>query len=51
MNDIEVLREIISRIFSAGPDPDIQRIKLGVCRDFSVNVPKNSAILAAATPE
>ncbi|MFY9195334.1 MAG: tRNA uridine(34) 5-carboxymethylaminomethyl modification radical SAM/GNAT enzyme Elp3 [Methanoculleus sp.] len=51
MNDTTILREIISRIFSAGPEPDIQRIKLEVCRIYGADMPKNSAILAAATPE
>ncbi len=51
MNDTGILREIISRIFSTGPDPDIQRIKLAVCREYSADMPKNSAILAAAAPE
>lgn len=51
MTEIEILREIISRILSAEPDPDVQRIKLEVCRIYGVNMPKNSAILAAATPE
>ena len=51
MNDTEFLREIISRIFSAGENPDIQRIKLEVCREYGVNMPKNSTILACATRE
>ena len=52
MNDTDTLREIISRILSAGPDPaDIQRIKLEVCREHGANMPRNSAVLAAATPD
>jgi len=52
MNDTDISREIISRILSAGPGPvDVQKIKLDVCREYSANMPKSSAILAAATPE
>jgi elongator complex protein 3 len=52
MNNTETLREIISRILSTGPGPvDIQKIKLSVCRDYSVDMPRNSAVLAAATSE
>ncbi|SCL74512.1 coproporphyrinogen III oxidase [Methanoculleus chikugoensis] len=52
MNDTNILREIISRIFSTSPSPaDVQKIKLEVCREHSANMPKNSAILAAATPD
>ena len=50
MNDIDPLREIISRILSFGENADVQKIKLEVCREHSVNMPKNSAVLAAATP-
>ena len=50
MNDIDPLREIISRILSFGENADVQKIKLEVCRTYGVNMPKNSAILAAATP-
>lgn len=50
MNDTETLREIISRILSPAPGPvDVQKIKLDVCRERGSNMPKNSAILAAAT--
>ncbi len=52
MNDIDTLREIISRILSARPDPaGIQKIKLDLCRERGAGMPKNSAILAAATPD
>ncbi|MCK9306988.1 MAG: radical SAM protein, partial [Methanoculleus sp.] len=52
MNDTDTLREMISHILSAGPGPaDIQKIKLEVCRKYCISMPKNSAVLAAATPE
>lgn len=52
MNEDEIYREIISRIYSAGWETvDIQKIKLEICRQYSVSMPKNSAILAAARPE
>ena len=48
MDEHDIYREIISLIFSS-PNPDIQSIKLSVCRKYSLDVmPKNSAILAAA---
>ncbi len=51
MEEHTIYRELISLIFS-DPNPDIQRIKLAVCRKYSLDVmPKNSAILAAAQPE
>ncbi|MDU9376042.1 tRNA uridine(34) acetyltransferase [Methanocorpusculaceae archaeon Sp1] len=51
MDEHDIFREIISLIFSS-PNPDIQSIKLAVCRKYSLDVmPKNSAILAAAEPE
>jgi elongator complex protein 3 len=49
MEEGQVYREIISRIFSAEDIPDIHRIKLEVCRKYGFShVPKNSEILAAA---
>jgi elongator complex protein 3 len=52
MNQTEIFREMISRILSAGPGPvDIHQIKLEICRKYGVNMPKHSAILAAAAPE
>ncbi len=51
MEEHAIYREIISLIFS-DPDPDIQHIKLSVCRRYALDVmPKNSSILAAAKPE
>ncbi|HJJ92872.1 MAG TPA: radical SAM protein, partial [Methanocorpusculum sp.] len=51
MDKHTILREIISLIF-ASSFSDIQSIKLFVCRKYSLAaMPKNSAILAAATPE
>ncbi|HJK26552.1 MAG TPA: tRNA uridine(34) 5-carboxymethylaminomethyl modification radical SAM/GNAT enzyme Elp3, partial [Methanocorpusculum sp.] len=51
MDEHTIHREIISLIF-ASSDPDIQSIKLSVCRKYSLDaMPKNSAILAAATPD
>ncbi|WP_042698318.1 tRNA uridine(34) 5-carboxymethylaminomethyl modification radical SAM/GNAT enzyme Elp3 [Methanocorpusculum bavaricum] len=51
MDEHAVYREIISRIFS-DPEPDIQHIKLSICRRYALDVmPKNSAILGAAKPE
>lgn len=50
MDEHDVHREIISLIFSS-QDPNIQSIKLAVCRKYALDtMPKNSAILAAATP-
>jgi len=50
--DTNIRREIISRIFSVGPESvDVQRIKLEVSRAHRVDIPKNSEILAAARPE
>src|SRR5512136_3162401 len=48
-----VLREIISRISSTpSPAREIPRIKREVCRQHGTSpIPRNSAILAAATPE
>lgn len=53
MDSDRVLREIISRISSTpSPAPEIQRIKREVCRRHGTSpIPRNSAILAAATPE
>ncbi len=52
MNDTDTLREIISRLLSTRPDPaGVQKLKLEVCRAYSTDMPKNSALLAAATPE
>jgi elongator complex protein 3 len=51
MDEHAIHREIISRIF-ASPRPDIQSIKLSICRKYSLDVmPKNSAIFEAATPD
>lgn len=50
MDEYTVHREIISLIFSA-ENPDIQSIKLFVCRKYALSImPKNSAILADAEP-
>jgi elongator complex protein 3 len=49
MDEGQIYREIISRIFSSENNPDIHRIKLEVCRKYSFShVPRNSEILAAA---
>ena len=52
MDEALVLREIISRILALEPGDDaIVAVKLDVCRRYSLPaVPKNSSILAAATP-
>lgn len=51
MDEYAIHREIISRIFASSV-PDIHSIKLSVCRKYSLDtMPKNSAILAAATSE
>ncbi|MDR3102587.1 MAG: tRNA uridine(34) 5-carboxymethylaminomethyl modification radical SAM/GNAT enzyme Elp3 [Methanocalculaceae archaeon] len=51
MDEHDICREIISLI-SASSVPDIQGIKLSVCRKYSLDaMPRNSAILAAASPE
>lgn len=50
MDEHAVCREIISLIFSDA-NPDMQSIKLSVCRKYALSVmPKNSAILAHAEP-
>ncbi|TAJ44884.1 tRNA uridine(34) 5-carboxymethylaminomethyl modification radical SAM/GNAT enzyme Elp3 [Methanofollis fontis] len=53
MDETDLYREIISRISSQSCSPaDLQRIKIDVCRKYGAStLPKNSAILAAATPE
>ncbi len=53
MDSDRVLREIIARISSSpSPAPAIQRIKREVCRLYGTSpIPRNSDILAAATPE
>ncbi|WP_209630183.1 tRNA uridine(34) 5-carboxymethylaminomethyl modification radical SAM/GNAT enzyme Elp3 [Methanofollis sp. W23] len=53
MDNVDLCREIISRISSQPCEPaDLQRIKIAVCRKYRVSsIPKNSAILAAATPD
>jgi elongator complex protein 3 len=53
MDEIFILREIISRLSSDGSDPgEIQRIKIAVARKYGLAcIPKNSAILAAATDD
>lgn len=53
MDDVDLCREIISRISSDSCDPaEVQRVKIAVCRAYRVStIPKNSAILAAATPD
>jgi elongator complex protein 3 len=53
MDTHDIYREIISRISSEDPDTlDVQRVKLSVCRKYGLTpIPKNSALLAAATPE
>jgi elongator complex protein 3 len=53
MSGAEIYREIISQLFSRSLSPgDITRIKIEICRKYSLpEVPKNSAILAAAFPE
>jgi elongator complex protein 3 len=51
MDERDVCREIISLCFSE-PNPDIHRIKLVVSRKYSLPaVPRNSLLLAAASPE
>jgi len=53
MVDPDISREILSILFSRSPaPPDITRIKIEVCRKYSLpSVPRNSALLAAALPE
>ncbi|MDK2974945.1 MAG: elongator complex protein 3 [Methanofollis sp.] len=53
MDDLDLCREIISRISSDScSPPELQRIKIAVCREYRAeSMPKNSAILAAATPD
>jgi len=53
MDEVPALREIISRILSLPPgDSGIVGAKIEVCRKYRLlSVPKNSAILAAATHE
>jgi elongator complex protein 3 len=53
MDDAFAIREIISRILSLPPgDNRIVVAKIETCRKYRLSaVPKNSAILAAATPE
>jgi len=53
MDDVDLCREIISRISSDSCSPaNLQRVKIAVCRAYRVAaIPKNSAILAAATPD
>ena len=52
MDEALALREIISRILSLPPgDSGIVAVKIDICRKYRLSaVPKNSAILAAATP-
>ncbi len=52
MDEALAIREIISRILSLpSGDNDIIAAKIAICRKYRLNaVPKNSAILAAATP-
>ncbi|MFA5331401.1 MAG: tRNA uridine(34) 5-carboxymethylaminomethyl modification radical SAM/GNAT enzyme Elp3 [Methanoregula sp.] len=52
MDEEPAFREIISRILSLPPgDSGIVAAKIDICRKYRLNaVPKNSAILAAATP-
>ncbi|HJJ55611.1 MAG TPA: tRNA uridine(34) 5-carboxymethylaminomethyl modification radical SAM/GNAT enzyme Elp3 [Methanocorpusculum sp.] len=50
MNEYDIHREIILGILSS-PNPNVQSIKLSVCRKYSLDsMPKNSAILSSATP-
>jgi elongator complex protein 3 len=50
MDEHDICREIISLCFS-DPDPDIHRIKVGVCKKYAlVTVPKHSLLLASASP-
>ncbi|WOX57777.1 tRNA uridine(34) 5-carboxymethylaminomethyl modification radical SAM/GNAT enzyme Elp3 [Methanoculleus receptaculi] len=52
MSDTDTYREIISRILSTGHSPaDVQKIKLEFCREYGIDMPRNSAILAAASAE
>ena len=53
MDEALALREIISRILSLQlGDSGIVAVKIDICRKYRLSaVPKNSAILAAATPE
>jgi elongator complex protein 3 len=52
MEEAVAFREIVSRILTLKPGDDtIVAVKIDVCRKFRLShVPKNSAILAAATP-
>lgn len=48
---LPIYKEIIDRILSA-PSKDIQKIKLSICKKYSLDAtPKNTAILKAASPE
>ncbi len=54
MDEAEAYREIISRILTLSPGDEaaVGSAKVAVCRKYGLPaVPKNSAILAAATPE
>ena len=53
MDEVTILREIISRLSSPGiSSSDVQRIKISVSKKYGLsNIPKNSAILAAAPSE
>ena len=53
MDEVLAFREIISRIIPLQPGDDaIVAVKIDVCRKYGLSaVPKNSAILAAATPD
>ncbi len=53
MDEALAIREIISRILSLPPgNSGIAAVKVEICRRYRLGaVPKNSAILAAATPE
>jgi elongator complex protein 3 len=54
MDEVKANREIISRILAIPPGDEatIRKIKTDICRKYALpEVPKNSAILAAALPE
>jgi elongator complex protein 3 len=53
MDEVTILREIISRLSLPGiSSSDVQKIKISVSKKYGLsNIPKNSAILAAAPPE
>jgi len=54
MDEVQAYREIISRILSVpdGDEENVRAAKIAVCRKYRLSeVPKNSAILAAALPE